>query len=131
MSALHDDGRIYMCPGGVADIENTGDNIKRRRGFLRVARETRSHVVPVWCPEERSYYSHWLPLGKTLKEWLFFPIPMIIVGRWWCPLVPRPPKVSRVFVGEPIAWDDEHQEERFWHQMIELQLAANKESDED
>ena len=110
-------GSIYMCPGGVADICNEGTDLKKRRGFLRIAREVGVRVVPVWCPEERSYYSHCLPLGHTLTWLLGFPVPMIIWGKWWCPLLPNTVESSPIVLGDPMEPDDE----LFWEEMEKLQ----------
>lgn len=116
---------IFMCPGGVQEIEKTGLDIVKRRGFLRVAYTTQSIVVPVWCPDERSYYSQYLPLGRTLSNILFFPIPLILYGAWWCPLLPKGRDVSRILVGKAIcSWDGktlEQFEQEFWDEMIKLQ----------
>lgn len=118
-------GRLFMCPGGVADASNTGSTVKKRRGFLRVARETGAVVVPVWAPQERSYYRQWLPLGRTLEKWLFFPVPMFIWGRWWCPLLPRHVEASPVLLGEPIDWEGgrtlEEGERLYWERLSKLQ----------
>jgi len=127
-STLASGTSIFMCPGGVKDIENTGNKIKKRRGFIRVAAETNTTLVPVWCPEERSYYRHWLPLGFSLERYLFFPVPMFIWGRWWCPIVPQRPKESRIYVGTPIRFPAatlQDAEDMFWKQMEALQREAD------
>jgi hypothetical protein len=110
---------IFMCPGGVADIVNTGNDMKRRSGFLRVARLAGVKVVPIWCPDERSYYTHWLPLGWSLERILHFPIPIIIWGRWWCPILPNIPSIcSRIRVGGCAL--DPSNEDVFWREMDNL-----------
>lgn len=105
---------IYMCPGGVADIVNTGTTIKKRSGFLRIARQAGVKVVPIWCPDERSYYTHWTPLGFSLERFFHFPIPMLIWGRWWCPVLPHSVAQSRIRVGNLV---DPTNEDAFWYEM--------------
>lgn len=113
---------IYMTPGGVAEISLQGDQIKKRSGFLSVARDAGVRVVPVWCPAERGYYSQITPLGFTLERWLYFPIPMILWGLWWCPLLPcQPEVVSEVRVGSCM---DPADESAFWDEMRRLQTPA-------
>lgn len=122
-------GRIFMCPGGVADMANTGKEVKKRRGFLRVAKSTNTIVIPIWCPEERSYYRQWLPFGTVLQRYLFFPVPMFLWGCWWCPILPRMVGKSRVIMGKPITWkreDGEDQtleqgEDHFWKEIESMQ----------
>jgi hypothetical protein len=125
-------GRIFMCPGGVADMANTGNTVKKREGFLRVARDTATTVIPVWCPQERTYYQQWLPFGTRLQKYLFFPVPMFLWGRWWCPLMPRYVEKSRVILGAPIRWTDTQGQKdelislkegskRFWKEIENMQ----------
>lgn len=118
---LTNDGEIFMYPGGVADMSYEGNDYKRRRGFLRVARETHSTIMPVWCPDERSYYTQWLPFGRHLEWALGFPVPMFIFGRWWCPLLPKSVPDSRILIGKPIAWDSLTQEQDFEDEIKRLQ----------
>lgn len=117
LSTLKSGRSIVMCPGGVADMVNTGTTITRRSGFLRVARKAGVQVVPIWCPDERSYYKHWLPLGWSLAKVLHFPIPILIWGRWWCPVLPLPPSkgVSRIRVGKNV--EPREDGDVFWHEM--------------
>lgn len=112
---------IYMCPGGIADIANTGTVIKKRSGFIRLARECKAKVIPVWCPQERSYYSHWLPFGRCFGGEL--PV-MLIWGVWWCPFLPRrvpEGKHSRIIIGTPIDATDAEADEKFWAEMHRIQ----------
>ena len=119
--ALNDGCELYMYPGGVADMSYEGNEYKKRKGFLEIAQETKSTIIPVWCPDERSYYTQWLPLGRCL-EWFFeFPIPMFICGKWWCPLLPKSVTRSRIMIGKPIEWNSETIEQDFENEMIRLQ----------
>jgi hypothetical protein len=118
---------LVMCPGGVADIANTGNDIKHRRGFMSVAQKTGAIVMPVWCPDERGYYRQWLPLGRLTERFLGFPVPLFIYGRWWCPLLPLASEQSRIYVGTPIDCGQGTLEENisaFRAQIAELQRQA-------
>lgn len=116
---------IYMCPGGVSEIEKTGLDIVYRKGFLRVAHKTDSTVIPVWCPDERSYYTQYLPLGYTLSSILSFPIPMFLWGVSWCPLLPKYlGRKSRILVGKHIETTNKklnEVEDDFWEELTRLQ----------
>lgn len=125
---LWETGRIVMAPGGIADIANEGNDIKKRRGFLRVAKEAGAHVVPVWIPEERSYYRMWMPLGRSLEKWLRYPVPMFIWGMTLMPLLPKRVK-TRIFVGDPIYMKDRDIEkgyEMYYKAIKQLQEQARK-----
>lgn len=116
---------LFMCPGGVNEIARTGHDLTRRPGFIRVAHETGSELIPVWCPQERSYYSHYLPLGKLFEPFFYFPVPMFIWGQWWMPLLPRKPASgeSPVLIGKCIATKDrdlQAVERDFWAEMDQL-----------
>lgn len=119
--AIVSDKRVYMCPGGIRDVANVGTDVTRRSGFLRVAREQKCRVIPVWCPDERDYYRQWLPLGRMLKRWFFFPIPIFVWGQWWCPFLPLGTKKSRIRFGKAIEWNDDNQEDAFWKELRSLQ----------
>ena len=121
VAAIEKDGRVYMCPGGIRDVANRGNNVTKRSGFLRVARQCKCRVVPIWCPDERAYYRQWLPFGKTLEGLLYFPFPIIVWGQWWCPFLPRSTPKSRIRVGKAIEYDDENGEDVFWERLRRLQ----------
>lgn len=106
-------GPIIMCPAGIRDMTNEGTQTDRRhQGFLSVAAEANVKVVPVWCPQERSYYTHYLPFGRVLERFFYLPFPVIILGRWWCPIIPRAPLAdSEVRFGAPM---DPNNQEEFW-----------------
>jgi 1-acyl-sn-glycerol-3-phosphate acyltransferase len=128
-SAFEDGDSVIICPGGVLDAANLGNVVKKRRGFLRIARELDVPVVPVWYPDCRQYYSQWLPLGRTMERWFKLPFPLFVWGKWWCPLMPRLPKESRIYVGEPIVLgiDDDY---RYWDALEALQKQADSELEE-
>lgn len=138
-----DNGKeIYMYPGGVADMVYIyiydffiylfifkafeGNDYKKRRGIFRVARETKSNIIPVWCAEERSYYTQFLPFGHMFEDALGFPVPMFIWGKWWLPFWPNFPQESRLFIGKLINWDSPTQEQDFEMEMERLQNIADE-----
>lgn len=116
---------IYMCPGGVAEIDKEGRDVVKRRGFIRVACETGAIIYPIWCPDERSYYSHYTPFGRALQPIFGLPIPLFIWGKWWCPFLPSvPKKPSRICIGKPIETRNrllQEVEADFWSEMNKLQ----------
>lgn len=130
---LRSRGSIIMAPGGISDSYLYYHKIKRHYGFLRIACEMGVPVIPVWCPEERSYYDQWLPLGWTLEKYLFFPIPIFIWGRYG--VLPKLPSKSRVYIGNPIVFKDENWnvlmsledgQAKYWSEITRLQQLAER-----
>lgn len=103
-STLQEGGQLFLSPGGLSESWYDGDNYIKRKGFISIAMETRSILVPVWFPEERSYFtrimwswSHWS------TQWFGFPIPVFFWGRTRLPFLPRTPPPngeSRLLFGE-------------------------------
>jgi 1-acyl-sn-glycerol-3-phosphate acyltransferase len=118
LATLKEGKSIYMTPGGVADICNTGNTVKRRFGFLEVAKEAGVKVIPIWCPMERSYYTQYLPLGRTLESLFYFPIPMFLWGLWWFPFLPRAPPDGQ---DSPICVGKSSSYEEFWEEFERIQ----------
>lgn len=125
--ALQRTGRIVMCPEGIAGMANRGREVKKRRGFLSLAKKTGTHVVPIWIPEERSYYTMWLPFGRILEPWLRYPIPLFVWGRLLFPMMPKRVK-TRIYVGAPISLGEnksvEQGYEEFYGAISDLQDQA-------
>lgn len=97
VTALNSTGSIAINPGGIQDIAFTDTStVCKRYGFLRIAKEEKCLVVPIWIPQERSFFSVWMPLGRTLEPYLGYPFPLFI----W-PLFPRRIK-STIRVGNAI-----------------------------
>lgn len=122
LKSLKQGESVIMCPAGIRDMLHTGTYISdSHKGFLRIAQEARVKVIPVWCPEERSYYTHYLPLGDRLTKWLHLPLPfpIIIWGRWWCPLLPKVPEKSRIVFGKPM---DPSDADQFFSELRKLAL---------
>lgn len=113
---------IYMTPGGLADIARTGLDVRERSGFLEVARAARARVVPIWCPQERSYYDQWLPLGRALEGLFYFPVPLLLWGAWWFPFLPKGAADSPIIVGTAL----DPQREDFWEEFRRLQMSNSK-----
>ena len=130
-AALDKTGRIMMCPDGIAGMAMKGRELKKRRGFLRIAKNTDTHVVPVWIPEERSYYRMWMPLGRTLEPWLRYPIPLFVWGMLLFPLMPRMLQ-TRIYVGNPIHMNGVKSVDQgyveFYQAISDLQEQADKEA---
>lgn len=122
LETLRSGKSIYMTPGGLADIANTGHCVKKRSGFLEVAKEAGVRVVPIWCPLERSYYSQWLPFGRTLEPFFSFPVPIFLWGLWWFPFLPRGSDWSPVCFGDPI----DPARHDFYAELEQLQINASK-----
>lgn len=118
VNTLKEGKSIYMTPGGVADICNTGNNVKKRYGFLNVAKEAGVKVIPIWCPMERSYYTQYLPLGRIFESLFYFPIPMFLWGLWWFPFLPRGASDSPICVGPSI----DPKKDDFWEAFDKLIL---------
>ena len=78
--------RVAINPGGVGDIGNnsSSNDVCKRHGFLRVAKEMDALVIPIWVPQERSFFSVWKPFGDILVPYLRYPFPLFI----W-PIFPR------------------------------------------
>ena len=103
MANLEAGNHIFLSPGGLVEAAYEGNHYKKRDGFLKIALETKSAVVPCWFPDERSYYKVWLPLGERTQPVLHYPFPMFVWGKWWLPILPRvPEKESRVLIGKKI-----------------------------
>jgi hypothetical protein len=100
-SALRDGEQVFLSPGGLLESCYEGDEYVKRDGFLKIAHETGARVIPVWFPEERSYFKQWLPLGHRLAPLLTLPFPFFVWGKNWCPLLPRTHEIeeSRIMIG--------------------------------
>lgn len=85
IEAIRMTDQIAINPGGVGDIAYTDTTtVCQRRGFLCIAKEEKCLVVPIWIPQERSFFSVFMPLGRVLEPYLGYPFPLFI----W-PIFPR------------------------------------------
>ena len=78
--------------------------LKKRKGFVKLALEHGSSIIPAFSFGVDGSYGYWLPKGKIVEKVgraIGF-LPMIFWGRWGLPLgFARPNKISMV-VGEAI-----------------------------
>ena len=84
INALENGNSVLITPGGLQDIQYKYNKIKKRRGFLKIAKETKTSVVPVWIDGERQHYSYFI--------W----------GNSYLPFLPKKIQ-TRIIIGEPIS----------------------------
>mmetsp|Transcript_7735 Transcript_7735/g.11261 ORF Transcript_7735/g.11261 Transcript_7735/m.11261 type:complete len:366 (+) Transcript_7735:44-1141(+) len=101
-----------FIPGGVQEVmfmEEADDNevilyLQKRKGFVKLALETGSPIVPVYCFGVAGSYGHWIPKGdffNKLGRAIGF-LPLIYWGRFGIPYgIPKPCQLTVVF-GAPI-----------------------------
>ena len=110
MRRLIDSGAcVLLIPGGVAEcllLRHDGVEtvyLRKRFGFVKMALQTGSHLIPAFAFGQSRIYSFWRPpsdawLSKTLARAGF--APLLFWGRWASP-VPFPVPVH-VVVGAPL-----------------------------
>ena len=103
---------VVFIPGGVQEVILLGDDnpneiilyLNKRKGFVKLALEHGSSIVPAFSFGVDGSYGYWLPKGKVVEKIgraIGF-LPMIFWGRWGLPLgFAKPNKISMV-VGEAI-----------------------------
>ena len=126
---LQNKDSIILIPGGAAEALHTQHfSIKKRRGFLKLALETNSGLVPCIGFGENQAFDVWHASGichtymVKLQKLLSFAIPMLKSP--FCRKVP-----IHVVVGEPIHLDpklslDDH--EALYYQKLEELYNAHK-----
>ena len=102
-----------FVPGGVQEVTAMDPAcpsrdvvlyLRSRKGFVKLALERGSPIVPVFCFGVEGSYGHWIPRGKWAAEVgraIGF-LPLVYWGRYGVPFgIPRPNKIH-VVVGSPI-----------------------------
>ncbi len=114
LSRLEAGKSLCICPGGVQEILNMDPRhkprdlvlyLRKRKGFIKLALQTGSPIVPVFCFHlDESYRICWLPRGKLMEafsRWAGY-FPLLYWGRWnILQGIPRPNKLT-VVIGLPI-----------------------------
>lgn len=95
-------GVTYMDPKKPDDVTLF---LRNRKGFIKIALETQSPIVPAFCFNLIGSYNFWLPKKNALFMRISRKIgfaPLIFWGRWNIIMgIPRPRKLS-VVIGNPI-----------------------------
>ena len=111
---------IVLCPGGITEClvmqpYNEAVYLRRRKGFVRMAKKHGASIVPVFGVGQSEMYSYWRPLYDApstawtrrmfvrMSKLLRF-VPMVAWGRAFTPLPYR--KRVKVVIGAPIAVGD-------------------------
>eukprot|EP00879_Flechtneria_rotunda_P007790 GHRR01008163.1.p1 GENE.GHRR01008163.1~~GHRR01008163.1.p1 ORF type:complete len:462 (+),score=163.26 GHRR01008163.1:336-1721(+) len=115
LAALKERGSVMFCPGGQAEMVHAwraflpgpGRQLvlhTRHKGFVRIAIEQQSSLVPVLALGEALQLRNLINL-PTLQQYTYkkigFPVPFILCGRWF--VTPFPHKIPLVYViGKPL-----------------------------
>ena len=78
--------------------------LKKRKGFIKIALETGSPIVPCYAFGLMGSYSFWVPKGRVIAKLsrIIGFMPMLFFGRFGIPMgIPKPQKLHLVF-GKPI-----------------------------
>jgi len=99
---------VAFIPGGVQEVTlidiNKPDEIvlylNKRKGFIKLAIETGTPIVPTFCFGLAGTYDYWVPKGKfidMLSRTIGF-VPILFFGRYGIPLgIPKPRKIHLVY----------------------------------
>jgi len=134
--ALHRGESIFMTPGGLREILHQPYLYTQHWGFLRIARETHTPVIPVYVAHITQLYSVWLfwPWLQSLcLHWLRYPIAILSYGHLLLPFWPkRPPPDTpiEIWIGTPMTIQSsesiEDAAQRFYTTIKALETQANK-----
>ena len=113
LSRLQAGKALAFCPGGVQEAFMLDPNkprdlvvyLRNRKGFIKLALQTGSSIIPVFCFHlDGCYKLYWQPRGLLMEKysrWVGY-FPLLYWGRWNIPLgIPRPNKLT-VVIGRPI-----------------------------
>jgi len=103
---------MVFFPGGVQEVlymdpkkpEEVLCYLKKRKGFVRLALETGTAIVPAFSFHLDGSYKFWIPKGaffSALSRYIGF-APVLFVGRWNIPMFIPYPKKLHVVIGKPI-----------------------------
>jgi len=99
---------VAFIPGGVQEVTlidiNKPDEIvlylNKRKGFIKLAIETGTPIVPTFSFGLAGTYDYWVPKGKfidMLSRTIGF-VPILFFGRYGIPLgIPKPRKIHLVY----------------------------------
>lgn len=108
-SRLQQEKSLSFCPGGVQEViymddQRNNDTITlflmKRKGFIKLALENGSPIVPVFSFHLDGSYGYYIPKGKivTILARMIGFVPMIFWGRFLIPFgIPYPKQISVVF----------------------------------
>ncbi|GJP48166.1 hypothetical protein CLOM_g7441 [Closterium sp. NIES-68] len=109
-AAIHDQQAAIVCPGGQSELSYHGASSERvvvlcarKVGFVRMAVETRSLLVPIFCFGEAALFDnifHMPSLQRFTYRRFGFPIPFLPIGLFGLLPLPRTAPVTLV-VGRP------------------------------
>ena len=103
---------LSFIPGGVQEVTLIDPNkpdevplfLKSRKGFIKIALEMGSPIVPCYAFGLDGSYDFWVPKGKMISNVsrsIGF-VPLFFFGRFGIPMgIPKPQKIHIVF-GKPI-----------------------------
>jgi hypothetical protein len=93
--------------------------LKNRKGFIKLALETGSPIVPVFCFNLDGSFGYWVPRGRMIEKLsrsLGF-APLVYWGRWFIPFgIPIPRKIH-IVIG-PGKYIDSGVRQLKWHDLL-------------
>ena len=109
---LRDGRTVVIIPGGIQEVtmmdpEESQDLVvllQKRKGFVKLALENGSALVPAFCFRLDGSFAYYIPRGETISKLarrIGF-LPVIYMGRFFIPFgIPRPQQIH-VVIGKPI-----------------------------
>mmetsp|Transcript_21984 Transcript_21984/g.33563 ORF Transcript_21984/g.33563 Transcript_21984/m.33563 type:complete len:364 (+) Transcript_21984:132-1223(+) len=119
LSRLGNNLAVSFVPGGVQEVTMMDPNkpdeillfLKKRKGFIKIALQTGSPIVPVFNFGLIGSYKYFLPRGKLMSKFARFIgfLPVIFWGRFGIPMGIPNPNVQTLVFGEVIQVPKEEQ----------------------